>query len=194
MVQAARQEVEGGETARRRLGDLRIPLLEERLGIDENPRAIVSRGVNPQLKLVVREDRCSGCRTCELACSMRNFSQPNPKRSAVRVSGAFPAPGKYSLVYCDQCGVCAEMCPADAIREVGDHYEIDSDLCTGCLICVDECPQDAIFVDPFGEKPIKCVSCGDCIEYCPRQAIIDQHGEVAWAGVEARKKAQTPGR
>ncbi len=141
------------------------------------------------MKLTVREELCSGCRACELVCSMRNFSQPNPKRSAVRVSGAFPAPGRFSLVICDQCGVCAEICPANAIHEVGDHYEVDPDLCTGCLICVEECPQGAMFTHKDDEVPFKCVACGDCVAYCPRQALVDEEAKVVWAGVEARKRA-----
>lgn len=140
------------------------------------------------MKLAVREERCSGCRACELVCSMRNFGQPNPKRSAIRVSGAFPAPGKFSLVVCDQCGVCAEVCPAEAIDEVDGHYRIDPDRCTGCLICVEECPQGAMFTHQDGEVPFKCVACGDCVAYCPRQAIVDEHGEVAWAGTHAARK------
>lgn len=146
------------------------------------------------MKLEAKEDRCSGCRACELVCSMHHFSQPNPKRSTVRVSGQFPAPGKYVITYCDQCGVCAEVCPAEAIREVGDHYEIDPDLCTGCMLCVEECPHGAMFSHPGDDVPFKCVACGDCVAYCPRQALVDAEGKVAWAGIEAKKKAKAAGR
>ncbi len=141
------------------------------------------------MKLATREELCSGCRACELVCSMKNFSQPNPKRSAVRVAGAFPAPGRFSIVYCDQCGVCAEVCPVEAIREVDGHYEIDADLCTGCMVCVDECPHGAMFSHSDDDVPFKCVACGECVAYCPRQALVDEDGEVAWAGVEAKKRA-----
>ena len=146
------------------------------------------------MKLEAKEDRCSGCRTCELVCSMRHFSQPNPKRSAVRVSGAFPVPGKYSIILCDQCGACAEVCPVEAIRKVGDRWEIDPDLCTGCLLCVEECPEKAMFSHPADAVPWKCVLCGECVAYCPRQAIVDEDGEAVWAGVAAKKRAQSSGR
>lgn len=146
------------------------------------------------MKLAVKEERCSGCRACELVCSMRHFSQPNPKRAGIRITGSFPAPGRYSIAYCDQCGVCAEVCPASAIHEVDDHYEIDPGLCTGCMLCVDECPQGAMSSHPDSEVPFKCVACGDCVAYCPTRALVDEDGQVAWAGTEAKKKAQASGR
>lgn len=141
------------------------------------------------MKLAVREERCSGCRVCELVCSMRNFMQPNPKRAAVRVSGTFPAPGKFSITFCDQCGVCAEVCPVGAILESDGCYLIDAELCTGCLVCVDECPQGALFSHKDDEIPFKCTGCGECVAYCPRQAIVDEDGKVTWAGTEASKRA-----
>lgn len=146
------------------------------------------------MKLAVREELCSGCRACELVCSMRHSSQPNPKRATVRVSGAFPAPGRYSITYCDQCGVCAEVCPAQAITQVQGHYEIDADLCTGCMLCVEECPRKAMFTHEDDDVPFKCVACGDCVAYCPRQALVDEDREYVWAGVQAKKRAQKAGR
>ena len=145
--------------------------------------------MSKEMRLAVREERCSGCRTCELVCSMHNFLQPNPKRAAVRVSGAFPAPGKFSVAICDQCGVCAEICPVEAIKEIDGHYRIDAELCTGCMICVDECPQGAMFSHKDDEIPFKCINCGECVAYCPRQAIIDEDETVLWAGIEAKKRA-----
>jgi 2-oxoacid:acceptor oxidoreductase delta subunit (pyruvate/2-ketoisovalerate family) len=45
---------------------------------------------------------------------------------------------------CFNCDNCYGVCPDNAIRKVGDHYEIDYDYCKGCGLCVAECPSGAI--------------------------------------------------
>jgi ferredoxin len=44
---------------------------------------------------------------------------------------------------CTACGMCAEVCPEEAISE-GEIYVIDPKICTDCAACVDECPTEAI--------------------------------------------------
>lgn len=45
---------------------------------------------------------------------------------------------------CTSCGVCAEVCPEEAISEGTDSYAIDPKTCTDCATCTAECPVDAI--------------------------------------------------
>ena len=45
---------------------------------------------------------------------------------------------------CVQCGACSAQCPADAIVEGADKYEINADACIVCGGCVDTCPAEAI--------------------------------------------------
>jgi 2-oxoacid:acceptor oxidoreductase delta subunit (pyruvate/2-ketoisovalerate family) len=49
---------------------------------------------------------------------------------------------------CFDCDNCYGVCPDNAIRKVGDHYEIDYDYCKGCGLCVAECPSGAITMRP----------------------------------------------
>ncbi|MFI7680126.1 NAD(P)-binding protein [Actinophytocola sp. NPDC049390] len=49
---------------------------------------------------------------------------------------------------CFDCDNCYGVCPDNAIRKVGDHYEIDYDYCKGCGLCVSECPAGAITMRP----------------------------------------------
>ena len=44
---------------------------------------------------------------------------------------------------CVGCGICADVCPADAIK-VNGHAAIDKERCVGCRCCMSECPSDAI--------------------------------------------------
>ncbi len=47
---------------------------------------------------------------------------------------------------CTGCGICADLCPSEAIemtREMA-YPEFIPDLCILCLTCVEECPFEAI--------------------------------------------------
>jgi MinD superfamily P-loop ATPase len=45
---------------------------------------------------------------------------------------------------CTGCGLCAELCRFDAIRESGGRFRIDPESCEGCGVCVEFCPVKAI--------------------------------------------------
>jgi len=47
---------------------------------------------------------------------------------------------------CINCGACDDVCPVDAISEVGEIHVIDQDLCTDCGACDDVCPVDVILI------------------------------------------------
>jgi len=44
---------------------------------------------------------------------------------------------------CTGCGVCIDVCPAEAIKIENDIAAI-SDDCSECGVCVSECPNDAL--------------------------------------------------
>ena len=134
------------------------------------------------MELRAKHENCSGCSTCRLACAIENFQEVNPSKAALRIKGRFPAPGDYRIHLCDQCGVCAEVCPVEAIQLENGVHIIDADECTGCMICVEECPHDVMFEHKNMKVPIKCTLCGECARTCPRNAIVlvaDQESEVA---------------
>ena len=124
------------------------------------------------MQLKAFHERCSGCSTCRLACAIENFNEVNPSRSLLRIEARFPGPGDYRIHLCDQCGVCADNCPEDAIGLNDGIYVVDPDSCTGCLTCVEVCPRDVMFEQKHSEVPVKCVLCGECALTCPRKAIV----------------------
>ena len=44
---------------------------------------------------------------------------------------------------CVSCGACAEVCPAEAIKEGDGKYVIDPDKCLDCGACAGVCPVSA---------------------------------------------------
>lgn len=123
------------------------------------------------MKLKAFHENCSGCSTCRVACAITNFKEVNPSKSLLRIEARFPAPGDYRIHLCDQCGLCADNCPEDAIQHENGAFLVDPDLCTGCLICVEVCPFDVMLEQPQSEVPAKCTLCGECALVCPRGAI-----------------------
>lgn len=127
--------------------------------------------------------RCTGCRLCQLVCSVVNFGENNPKKSGIRVTCRLLTDGRYDVIVCDQCGECIEACPVEAISTEGGIVRIDPDMCTNCGACVEACPSGALFVHPEVSRPMKCVACGECARLCPR-GVLD-----ALATTGGRKEA-----
>ena len=44
---------------------------------------------------------------------------------------------------CIVCGACQAECPAEAIRDEGERFLVDPDLCTDCGACAEVCPVGA---------------------------------------------------
>ncbi|UCE91932.1 MAG: pyruvate ferredoxin oxidoreductase subunit gamma [Methanobacteriota archaeon] len=51
---------------------------------------------------------------------------------------------EYDTEKCTMCNFCWFYCPEGCIYRKEDHMDFDMDYCKGCGICANECPADAI--------------------------------------------------
>jgi Fe-S-cluster-containing hydrogenase component 2 len=120
---------------------------------------------------------CSGCRLCELWCSVTKTGGFNPRRSRIRVVEL--GTGVDIPVTCQQCQnpACQASCQFDAITydERLKIVVVDEDKCTGCRACVGACPYGIIAIDPATHKAMKCDLCGGeepvCVRICPSNVL-----------------------
>jgi len=115
--------------------------------------------------------RCSGCRRCELACSIHHEDWMWPEASRVRIF--MPFPGVEVPHLCAQCDdyPCVESCPVDALSVDEDTTAVlvDREACTGCSLCIKACPGEVPFLHPGDGKATICDLCeGDpeCVKVC----------------------------
>lgn len=71
--------------------------------------------------LIVDVDKCTGCRICELVCSMAKEGEFNPKKAHIRVIKNKEMDINMVILStkCDFCGECVEWCLPQAIKFVG---------------------------------------------------------------------------
>lgn len=119
------------------------------------------------------QELCTGCRMCELMCSLENTGTINPCRARIRVQHSTKN-GACKPIICRHCKspLCQEACPVPEAmyREDRTNAVVTNEAkCIGCYACVDACPFEAIQVGPEGEI-LKCDLCGGdpvCVKYCP---------------------------
>ncbi len=143
--------------------------------------------------IVVKADRCMGCKTCELACGVEHsqtqslvtaIREAHPPRSRVNVERGcgFAVP-----LQCRQCenAPCVAICPTQALHRKDDDSPvlIDQARCIGCKWCVLACPFGVIRMDDASHAIIKCDQCFErvergelpaCVEACPTDALTFQ--------------------
>jgi len=124
--------------------------------------------------IVINADLCTGCRSCELACSASKEGEFIPERSRIHILSN-TLEGWSRPTVCLQCEdpMCMAVCPVGAISKTktpqGDHLiKIDREKCIGCHRCMVACPIGAIDFFP-NLKSIKCDLCGgdpQCVKFC----------------------------
>jgi Fe-S-cluster-containing hydrogenase component 2 len=135
--------------------------------------------------ITITQKSCTGCRQCELVCSVKHTGTSNPARARIHVI-KWEGEGFYLPMICQQClePACAAVCPKDAISrdKVLGRMVVDRDLCIVCKMCAMACPFGAIGIDIKEERVIKCDLCdGDptCVKFCEAEALKFVDAETA---------------
>ena len=127
--------------------------------------------------MVIEPERCTGCRICEVACSLHHESECNPSKSRIHILKWEPIGLDFPML-CLQCDdmPCQAACPVEAISrdvETGAVL-VDESLCIGCRICNIACPVGGASFDPSKGVAVICDLCGGnplCVTLCPTEAL-----------------------
>ncbi len=116
---------------------------------------------------------CTGCKLCELVCSLAKTGTINPHLARLKVVCS-TEDGSCSIALCRHCEppLCKDACSIPSAmyqNEVTGAVAIDDTNCNQCGECADACPFGAIQIGPHREV-LKCDLCGGdpvCAKYCP---------------------------
>ena len=135
-----------------------------------------------QKMLLVDQEKCTGCRTCEAVCSAKHEGASNPSRSRIQVV-KWEWEGFMMPFMCQQCNdaPCVNACPVKALgrNETLGQVDVDYDRCIGCKLCIAVCPFGGMGYDPIDNKVIKCDFCGVESEAVRRVAVAADYDRLS---------------
>jgi len=115
--------------------------------------------------------KCSGCRKCEIACSLFHENRIWPEASRIRVF--MLVPGAEFPHFCAQCEdyPCVEACPVNAlsISKKTGAVRVKTKACIACGKCIDACPGRIPHMHPQENYIVICDLCKgnpQCVKVC----------------------------
>lgn len=141
-------------------------------------------------------ERCTGCKTCQLACADYNDlscdywyrkvyeycnGSWNKDSDGCWTADTF---AYYTSVSCNHCDnpACVKVCPTTAMHKDAETglVSVDANKCIGCGYCHMACPYNAPKVNREKGHSVKCDGCASrvaegklpiCVEACPMHAL-----------------------
>ena len=137
-------------------------------------------------QVFVRPDRCTGCKSCEIACAVQHskdktlfsalLQTPKPmKRVYVEQAGSVRMP-----VVCRHCedAPCQRACISGCLyKDEKNFVRRHKERCIGCWSCAMACPFGVISRDEEKRIAVKCDRCHKldvpaCVSACPTEALF----------------------
>lgn len=138
--------------------------------------------------------RCTGCRTCEMACiDYKDLIVGRRFRRVIDVEGGTTVEENgvvrtdcfayHISLSCNHCNnpACMGVCPTKAMHRTEEGLVmVDVQRCIGCGYCTIACPYHAPSIDPELKRSSKCDGCVErlreglapiCVEACPLRAL-----------------------
>lgn len=141
-------------------------------------------------------ERCTGCKTCQLACADYNdLTCDFWYRRIYEFGGGVWEQGEdgtwsttaftyHASVACNHCDnpACVKVCPTGAMHKDPETglVSVNEKRCVGCGYCHMACPYNVPKVDRAKGHSVKCDGCADrvaqglkpiCVESCPLRAL-----------------------
>ncbi|MCL0012210.1 dimethylsulfoxide reductase subunit B [Providencia rettgeri] len=150
--------------------------------------------MSQQYGFYINTQRCTGCKTCELACKdFKNLSADVHFRRIYEYAGGNWTEqdgawhqnvfSYYLSISCNHCEdpACVKVCPSGAMHKREDGFVVvDESVCIGCRYCHMACPYSAPQFDAVKGHMTKCDGCYErvaegkkpiCVESCPLRAL-----------------------
>ena len=121
--------------------------------------------------LMIHPDRCTGCRNCELACSIAKQGAFQPTASRVQAY-TWEREGMSVPMMCQQCdeAACVKVCPTGAMHRSTERANLvdwNAAVCIRCKMCTMACPFGNARYDAasssIGCTPSRPI-CGRCLD------------------------------
>lgn len=140
---------------------------------------------SPETKKIIKNIRvdvskCTGCFTCEIACSASHATPP--------YSGVNPARSRIRVLMDETQDIYHPVRAASNVRaecEGRNVYALGGKEYTECGLCASACPSRANFIEPDSGLPLKCDMCEGldvetplCVQVCHPGALTLETREV----------------
>ena len=118
-----------------------------------------------RLGFYFEQDKCWGCRSCEIACKdVNDLAAGEAYRRVITYEcGSYPnAKVVHYTASCNHCEnpACVENCPTGAMHKANDGtVQHNDDVCIGCDTCVHACPYGVPLHHSETSIVGKCDSC-----------------------------------